>query len=115
MTEATVVTERLRIGTGFTEADRARILGALGGLDPRLRSFQPDQVELEVSVKDRDGRDQRATLECWLAGLPRLVATSRERDLDAALTELREDLLRQIDDAKTRREPRNNRQLRRSS
>jgi hypothetical protein len=34
------------------------------------------------------------------------VATSHEDDLDHALTEVRENLIRQIDDAKTRRRTR---------
>ncbi len=52
------------------------------------------------------------TLECWIAGRSRLVATSSLRRLPAALAEVRDDLRRQLDDAKTRTEPRNNRHLR---
>ncbi len=100
-----ILEERLRLGTGFGGADGARVLRALAGLAPHLAGWNPEQVELEVSVKEREGRDQRVTLEARLAGWPRIVATSHEDDLDRALTEVRDDLIRQIEDAKARRDP----------
>jgi ribosome-associated translation inhibitor RaiA len=65
-------------------------------------------------VKERDEPSQRTTLEAWIAGQPRLVATSDRQDFDAAIAEVRDDLIRQITDAKNRTEPRNNRALRES-
>ena len=41
--------ERLRLGAGFAEADRPRILGALSALTPHLSGWEHDQVDLEVS------------------------------------------------------------------
>jgi hypothetical protein len=38
------------------------------------------QVDLEVSLKDTEGPDQKVTLQAWLAGRAPLVATSHERD-----------------------------------
>jgi len=81
------------------------VLRVLAGLAPHLAGWNPEQVELEVSVKEREGRDQRVTFEARLAGWPRIVATSHEDDLDRALTEVRDDLIRQIEDAKARRDP----------
>ena len=40
------------------------------------------------------------------------MATSDEPDIDAALIEVRDDLIRQLTDAKNRTEPRNRRSLR---
>jgi hypothetical protein len=104
--------ERLRLGAGFAAADRPRILGALSALAPHLSGWEHDQVDLEVSLKDADGPDQKVTLQAWLAGRAHLVATSRERDLDHALAEVRRDLIRQIEDERSRREPRKRRKTR---
>jgi ribosome-associated translation inhibitor RaiA len=98
--------ERLRLGAGFAAADQLRILGALSGLTPHLSGWEHDQVDLEVSLKDTEGPDQKVTLQAWLAGRAHLVATSHERDLDHALAEVCRDLIRQIEDERSRREPR---------
>ena len=104
--------ERLRFGAGFTAADQLRILGALSGLAPHLSGWEHDQVDLDVSLKDTEGPDQKVTLQAWLAGRAHLVATSHERDLDHALAEVRRDLIRQIEDERSRREPRKRRKTR---
>ena len=54
--------DRLRIGAGFAAADRRRILGALSGLAPHLSGWEHDQVDLEVSLKDTEGPDQKVNL-----------------------------------------------------
>lgn len=105
--------ERLRLGAGFAEADRMRILEALSALAPHLSGWERShQVELEVSLKDTDGADQKVTLQAWLPGRTHLVATSGERDLDHALAEVRRDLIRQIEDERSRRGPRERRKTR---
>ena len=53
----------LRLGNGLTEHDRQRVLRRLSGLDARLRSFRADAVDLLVTVKERETRSQRTTLE----------------------------------------------------
>jgi len=104
--------ERLRLGAGFAAADRPRILEALSALAPHLSGWEHDQVDLEVSLKDIEGADQKVTLQAWLAGRAHLVVTSHERDLDHALAEVRRDLIRQIEDERSRREPRKRRKTR---
>ncbi len=104
--------EHLRLGAGFTAADRLRILGALSALAPHLSGWEHDQVDLEVSLKDTEGPDQKVTLQAWLAGRAHLVATSHKRDLDHALAEVRRDLIRQIEDERSRREARKHRKAR---
>jgi ribosome-associated translation inhibitor RaiA len=104
--------EQLRLGAGFAAADRLRILGALSALTPHLSGWEHDQVDLEVSLKDTEGPDQKLTLQAWLAGRAHLVATSHERDLDHALAEVRRELIRQIEDERSRREPRKRRKTR---
>ena len=102
----------LRVGAGFADHERPGIVEHLRSLDARLATHPAGETEMELSVKDRGRPGQKLTLECWIAGHNRLVATSFHRQLPAALTEVREDLRRQLNDAKTRAEPRNNRHLR---
>jgi len=108
------VAEALRVVHGIAPAERDRIVGSWRRLDNRLRSFAAGTVELQLTVKERDTASQRTTLEAWIAGQPRLVATSAHANLDEALAEVREDLIRQIADAKNRTEPRNSRSRRRT-
>lgn len=106
-----VIAERLHLATGFLSSERAWVVQRLAALGSRLRSFPDGQIVLEISLKERHGADQRVTLECWISRTPRmhLVATSTARELAAAVNEVRDDLIRQVDDAKTRTEPRNGR------
>ncbi len=102
----------LRVGAGFSQGDRNWIVEQFATLDARLATFPADTTELEVSVKDREARGQKVTLECWIAGRQKTVTTSTEQDLHAALNDVRDDLRRRLNDAKTRQEPRHNRHLR---
>ena len=95
----------LRLGKGLREPDRERVLRRLAGLDARLRSFRVEAVDLLVTVKDRETRSQRTTLEATIANWPRVVATSMRPGLDEALSEVSSELVRQLTDVKTRREP----------
>jgi ribosome-associated translation inhibitor RaiA len=105
----------LRVGGGFSQGDRNWIVEQFATLDGRLASFTAETTELEVSVKDRAARGQKVTLECWIAGRQKIVTTSSEEDLHAALHDVRDDLRRRLNDAKSRQEPRNNRHLRESA
>jgi ribosome-associated translation inhibitor RaiA len=104
--------EHLRLGAGFAAADRPRVVRALSALAPHLSGWGHGQVNLEVSLKDAEGPDQKVTLQAWLGGRAHLVATSHERDLDHALAEVRKELIRQIEDERSRREPRKARKAR---
>ena len=95
----------LRLGNGLQEHDRQRVLRRLSRLDARLRSFRADAVDLVVTVKERDTRSQRTTLEAIIANQPRLVASSMRTGLDEALSEVSDELVRMLTDVKTRREP----------
>lgn len=110
--ENTEIAERLRIATGFAQDERDWITERFGSLFRRLRGHRPEAIDMELSIKDRDTAEQRATLELWVAGWPRLVATSRKTDVSASMTEVRDDMIRQVDDTKEKREPQKNRHLR---
>jgi hypothetical protein len=62
------VEEHLRFGAGFPAADRPRILGALSALAPHLSGWEDDQVDLEVSLKDTEGKDPKVTQAAEHAG-----------------------------------------------
>ena len=104
--------ERLRLGAwcGGSRPD-TNPAGPVGARTAPSRA-EHDQVEFEVSLKDTDGADQKVTLQAWLAGRAHLVATSHERDLDHALAEVRRELIRQIEEERSRREPRKRRKTR---
>lgn len=106
------VGECLRVGAGFSQGDLNWIAEEFATLDSRLAGFHADSTELEVSVKDRAARGQKVTLECWIAGRQKIVTTSTEEDLKAALHDVRDDLRRRLNDSKTKQEPRHNRHLR---
>jgi hypothetical protein len=100
-----IIEERLRIVPQFRPDEYAQVTEILAGkLDRRLSRFGPEQVELELSVKERDTDSQRVVLECWITGQPRFVATSTERSIEAGVAEVRDDLFRQIDKHVTRKE-----------
>ena len=69
-------------------------------LDHRLRSFDDGTVKLDLYIKDRDAPGQHLTLEARIVGLPALVATTNERELDHALNVVRDEMIRLIGDAK---------------
>jgi ribosome-associated translation inhibitor RaiA len=106
------VGECLRVGAGFSQGDLSWIVQELETLDARLAGFHADSTELEISVKDRQARGQKVTLECWIAGRQKIVTTSSEEDLKAALHDVRDDLRRRLNDSKTKQEPRHNKHLR---
>lgn len=110
--DVATVEESLRLGSGFEQDERAQIVEGWTALDARLRSFGAQTVELELSVKERGEASQRTVLEASISGQPRVVSTSNESNLGRALNEVRDDLIRQLTDAKNRTEPRNNPSLR---
>jgi ribosome-associated translation inhibitor RaiA len=102
----------IHVGGGFKEQERPYLLEALAALGPHLARWKPDEVDVEVSVHDRGGKEQRVTLRAILPGFPALVAVAADRDLSRALGEAKRELIRQIDHHKSEREPKNNRRLR---
>lgn len=107
-----IVDSTLRLGHGFRADERDHVVSLLHRLDHRLRTFGADRVDLEITVKSRDDSGQRTALEAKLGRLRRMVATSEHEDVDRAIVEVREELIRQVTDATNRTEPKNNRRLR---
>jgi hypothetical protein len=72
-----VLDEVLHLGAGFKDGERPWVLGALSALGPHLARWDPNAVNVEISVKDRDGREQHVTLRAdlpatrrWSLSLP---------------------------------------------
>ena len=105
----------LRLGAGFKEQEREQVLEVLSVLGPHLARWDPSEVDVDVSVHERGGKEQRVTLRAHLPGYPPLVAVGYDQDLLRALAEAKRDLITQIDRHKAEREPKSNRQLRRDT
>jgi ribosome-associated translation inhibitor RaiA len=105
----------VHLSEGFSDADRPWVLEALSGLVPHLSRWDPARVSLDVSVKHRDGKEQQVTLRAELPGFPPVVAKAVDRDLHHALAEAKREFIQQIEDEKQKREPKNNRLLRKKT
>ncbi len=77
-------------------------------LDSRLRSFDAGTVSIELFVKERHTKSQHLTLDVKIDGEKPLVATSSNADFEQALNEVRDEMIRQITDLKSKNEPRRN-------
>ena len=80
---------------------------------PAPGTLEPQAGRSRDLGQNRGGREQKVALEAWLPRWPSLVATSAGRELDHALTGVRNDMIRQIGDEKTKRELRKARASRR--
>jgi ribosome-associated translation inhibitor RaiA len=101
----------LHVGAGFKEKERSHVVETLSTLGPRLGRWDPDDMDVEVSLQDRGGKEQRVTLRTSLPGLPPLVAVADHPDLTRALCEAKRELIRQIEHQKSARKPMNNGRL----
>lgn len=98
--DTATVQQCLRIVPEFRTTEHPRVLNRLSGrLDRRLSRWTSAQVEMELSVKERDTNSQRVVLEAWIAGHDRFVATSTDNNLHRAVAEVRDNLVRQINRA----------------
>jgi ribosome-associated translation inhibitor RaiA len=105
----------IHVGAGFVAKERPHVVEALSTLRPYLGRWDPRDVDVEVSLQDRGGKEQRITLRTSLPGLPPLVAVADNPDLTRALNEAKRELIRQIQQQKSASEPMNNRRLRRAT
>lgn len=106
------VESSLRLGSGFEAKERHFVVETLGNLDRRLSAFPEDAVEMSLSVKERETSSQRVVLEARVAHEGHFVVTSHKHDIDAALHEVRDELARQLTEARHRHEPGHARDLR---
>ena len=105
----------IHVGAGFVARERAHIVEMLSALGPHLARWDPSDVDLEVSLQDRHGKEQRVTLRTILPGHQPLIAVAENPDINHALSEAKRELIRQLQHQKSAREPMNNRRLRRAT
>ena len=103
----------IHVGAGFAAKERPRVLTALSTLALHLGRWDTRDLDVEVTLQDRGGKEQRVTLRTTLPGLPQLIAVAENPDITRALTEAKRELIRQLEHQKSAREPMNNRRLRR--
>ena len=102
----------IHVGAGFVAKEHQHVVEMLSTLGPHLGKWDPRDVDLDVSLQDRGGKEQRVTLRMVLPGHPPLVAVAENPDIDCALSEAKRELIRQLEHQKSAREPMNNRRLR---
>jgi hypothetical protein len=102
----------IHVAAGFVAKERPHVLAALSTLMPHLGRWDRSQVEIEVTLQDRGGNEQRVTLRTTLPGRPQLVAVADNPDLTRALCDAKRELIRQLEHQKSAREPMKNRRLR---
>jgi len=102
----------IHVGAGFVAKERPHVLEALSTLGPHLGRWDPSQVDIDVTLQDRGGKEQRVTLRTTLPGRPQLVAVADNLDLTRALCDAKRELIRQLEHQKSTREPMKSRRLR---
>jgi hypothetical protein len=105
----------IHVGAGFVAKERQHVLETLSRLGPHLGKWVPSDVDLDVSLQDRGGKEQRVTLRTTLPGRPPLVAVAENPDINRALSEAKRELIRQLQHQRSTREPMTNPRLRRAT
>jgi ribosome-associated translation inhibitor RaiA len=103
----------LHVGSGFKEQERSDVMEALSTLGPHLLGrWNPRDIDVEISLQDRGGREQRVTLRTSLPGRAPLVAVAENPDITHAISEAKRELIRQLEHQKSTRDPMSNRRRR---
>jgi ribosome-associated translation inhibitor RaiA len=105
----------IHVGAGFAAKERPHVVEALSTLASHLGRWDARDVDVEVTLQDRGGKEQRVTLRTTLPGLPQLIAVADNPDITRALNDAKRELIRQLEHQKSAREPMNNRRLRRTT
>jgi hypothetical protein len=61
----------IHVGAGFVARERPLVLKALSTLESHLGRSDPRDADIDVSLQDRGGNEQRVTLRMSLPGLRR--------------------------------------------
>lgn len=96
----------LHVGAGFKEKERQHVLETLSTLGPHLLGrWDPQDIDVEVSLQDRGGKEQRVTLRTSLPGHAPLIAVAENPDITRAICEAKRELIRQLEHQKSMRDP----------
>jgi len=105
----------IHVGAGFVGKERPHVIQTLSTLEAHLGRWDPNDVDIDVSLQDRGGKEQRITLRTTLPGHPPLVAVADNPDITRALGDAKRELIRQLEHQKSKHDPMNNRRLRRAT
>ena len=96
----------LHVGAGFQEREHSHVLETLSTLGPHLLGrWDPRDIDVEASLQDRGGKEQRVTLRTSLPGRTPLVAVAENPDITRALSEAKRELIRQLEHQKSAHDP----------
>src|SRR6202022_1061987 len=87
----------IHVGAGFVAKAPPHLAGPFSPLGPHLGRWDSRDVNVDVSLQDRGGKEQRVTLRTTLPGLPPLVAMAENPDITRALCDAKGALIRQIE------------------
>ena len=107
-----IVANALRVHGHLENHEVVDLIAHWAKLDQRLQSFRDRSIDLDLHVNERDTPSQHITLDVQIGGFKPFVAKSSSSSLGHGLNEVRDEMIRQLTDAKNRTEPRNNRRLR---
>ena len=111
-----IVAEALRVHGTLHQHELFDLHDHWSKLDHRLQSYKDHAIDIDLHINDRDTPSQNVTLGVQIGGVNKdFVARSTAADLGRALNEVRDEMIRQISDAKNRSEPRHNKHLRESA
>jgi hypothetical protein len=99
----------IRIGAGFVAKEHSHVVETLSTLGPHLGRWGSRDVNVDVCLQDRGGKEQRVTLRTSLPGLTPLLAVGEDPDITRALGDAKRELIRQLGRQKSAREPMHNR------
>jgi ribosome-associated translation inhibitor RaiA len=103
----------VRFAAGFKEHEHPHVLEALSTLGPHLLGrWDPRDIDVEISLQHRGGKEQRVTLRTSLPGHPPLVAVAENVDIIRAICEVKRELIRQLEHQKSARDPMSSRRRR---
>ena len=107
-----IVADALTVHGPLYDRELAELIDHWARLDQRLQSFRDRSIAIDLHVRDRDHPAQHVTLDVAIGGFPVFVARADSTDLVQALNHVRDEMIRQLTDAKNKSEPRHNRKLR---
>ncbi|WP_241011056.1 hypothetical protein [Mycobacterium camsae] len=96
----------LHVGAGFKAREGQHIVQTLSTLAPHLLGrWDARDIDVDVSLQNRGGKEQRVTLRTCLPGHPPLVAVAENPDITHALGEVKRELIRQLEHQKSGNDP----------
>jgi ribosome-associated translation inhibitor RaiA len=99
----------LHVGAGFNGKERPHVVETLSTLGAHLLGrWDPRDIDVEVSLQGRGGKEQRVTLRTSLPGRAPLVAVAENSDITHALNDAKRELIRQLEHQKSERDPMSN-------